>query len=89
MSTIPAAIILGIICGLLGALFVWVNTNLSKKRKVIITKKWQKLLEVALFSLATSSAFYWMPYFFNECKANSDISDANQDLLVRYDCDEG
>ena len=44
MSTIPAAIILGIVCGLLGALFIWVNTNLSKIRKRIITKKWQKLV---------------------------------------------
>ena len=77
MSTIPAAIIIGIVCGVLGALFVWVNTSLSKIRKRVITQKWQKLLEVAFFSLATSSAFYWMPFFYNECKPNSEISDVN------------
>ena len=40
MSTIPAAIILGVICGILGSLFVFVNTRLNKRRKVFITKKW-------------------------------------------------
>ena len=89
MSTIPAACILGVICGLLGALFIWVNTNLNKKRKTIITKNWHKLLEVVLFSLATSSAFYWLPHLYNECKSNSLISEENLDLLVRYDCKEG
>ena len=36
MSSIPAAIILGIVCGLLGALFVFVNSNLFKFRKRFI-----------------------------------------------------
>ena len=40
LSTIPCAIILGIICGLLGAFFIFVNTNLNKKRKTTITKNW-------------------------------------------------
>ena len=86
MSTIPAAVILGVICGLLGALFIYVNTNLNKIRKRKITKNWQKLLEVTLFSLATSSAFYWFPCMYSECKPNSEISEANLDLLVQYDC---
>ena len=33
ISAIPAAIIIGIICGLLGAFFIFVNTNLNKLRK--------------------------------------------------------
>ena len=89
MSTIPAAVILGVICGLLGSFFIWVNTNLNKKRKKIVTQNWQKILEVLLFSLATSSAFYWFPHLYNECKSNELVSEANLDLLVQYDCDKG
>ena len=40
MATIPAAIILGIISGLLGSFFIFVNTRLNKQRKVYITKPW-------------------------------------------------
>lgn len=74
MSTLPAAVILGVVCGLLGAFFIWVNTNLSKKRKMYVTKNWHKILEVLLFSLATSSAFYWFPHLYNECKPNTQVS---------------
>ena len=42
-----------------------------------------------LFSLATSSAFYWVPKMYNECRKDADISEANMDLLVQYDCMEG
>lgn len=89
MSTLPAAVILGVVCGLLGAFFIWVNTNLSKKRKRYVTKNWQKILEVLLFSLATSSAFYWFPHLYNECKPNTQVSEQNLDLLVQYDCQKG
>ena len=40
MATIPAAIIIGIVTGLLGAFFIIVNTYLGKKRKIYITKNW-------------------------------------------------
>ena len=30
-----------------------------------------------------------MPYAYGECKPKTDISNSNQDLLVRYDCGEG
>ena len=77
MSSIPAAIILGIIGGLLGALFVFVNSNLYKFRKKYITKGWLKVLEATLFSFFTSSAFYWAPMFYQTCKDRTAISEAN------------
>ena len=89
-STIPCAFIVGIICGLLGALFVFVNSNLNKRiRKKYITKNWMRVLEAVLFALATSSAFYWSPQFYGTCKSKSEISEKNQELLLRYDCSEG
>lgn len=37
---LPAAVVIGIICGLLGALFIHVNVNLAIIRKRRITKNW-------------------------------------------------
>lgn len=89
LSTIPAAIIIGVVCGLLGAGFIFFNTRINKVRKTIVTKNWQRVVEVALFSLATSSVFYWGPYLFNQCKSNDLVSDDNLDLLSQYNCEDG
>ena len=58
----------------MGALFIYINSNLNLKRKKVVKKSWQKLLEVALFSLVTSSVFYWAPLIVNECTSNQAIS---------------
>lgn len=55
---LPAAIIIGIVCGLLGAFFIYVNVNLAVLRKRYITQNWQKLLEASLFAFATASVFF-------------------------------
>ena len=89
MATIPAAVILGAICGLLGAFFIFVNTNLNKKRKVWINKPWKKIVEVVIFSILTASAFYWTPKLYNVCKPDSEISEENFDLIAQYDCKKG
>jgi chloride channel 7 len=77
MESLVAAVILGVITGLLGSFFIYVNTNLSMKRKQMVTHNWQKLLEVAVFSLATSTAFYWTPALVGTCESNVLISAEN------------
>ena len=89
LNSLYCAVIVGIICGLLGAFFVMVNARLAKLRKKYITKGWQKIVEAALFALATSSAFYWGAAVFNTCEPDTQISDKNQDLLVQYNCKDG
>ena len=89
MSSIPAAIILGIICGLLGALFVIVNSRLYKLRKRFIVKSWQKVLEAITFAFFTSSVFYWAAMIYGTCKDRSMISEKNQELLLQYGCSTG
>ena len=64
VDVLPGAIIVGVICGFLGAAFVAVNSNLSIIRKKKITKPWQKLTEAVLFSFLTTTVFYWFPYIF-------------------------
>lgn len=64
---LPAAIILGVGGGCLGSLFINVNTRMAGVRKVLLTKKWMKPIETFMFCFATASAFYWVPFYFDNC----------------------
>ena len=59
LSDAFVAVLLGIVCGLLGAFFVAVYSNMMVFRKKYVTTNFRKILEVLLLSFATSSAFYW------------------------------
>ncbi len=63
-SVILGAIIIGIISGLLGPLFINVNTRVNALRGKILTKKWHKIIDCFFFTFVTASAFYWFPYIF-------------------------
>jgi H+/Cl- antiporter ClcA len=60
LSDALVAVLLGIICGLLGALFVSVNSHMIILRKKYVNTNLKKVIEVLLFSLATSTAFFWL-----------------------------
>ena len=89
MDSIPAAFIVGIVCGLLGAAFVAVNSRLYYIRKKNITTNCQRVMEGMFFALLTSTCFYWAPQIYGECKDNSLILDKYQELLLQYDCSDG
>ena len=55
---IPAAVIIGGVCGLLGSLFIFVNINLAILRKKYITKNWQKIAEAMFFAFISCSIFF-------------------------------
>lgn len=63
----PGAIILGVLGGMMGALFINVNTRMAYLRKKILVKKWMKPIETFMFCFVTASVFYWVPYFFDRC----------------------
>lgn len=58
MLDLPAAIILGIICGLLGALFIYISVAINIYRKKYITSNFRKIAECVLFGFITASCFY-------------------------------
>ena len=60
LSDALVAVLLGIICGLLGALFVSVNSYMIILRKKYVNTDLKKVIEVLLFSLVTSTTFFWL-----------------------------
>ena len=60
MSDFVAAIGIGIICGLMGAFFIYVYAALGFFRKKYIDTKFKKVIEVVLFSATTASIFFWL-----------------------------
>ena len=64
---LPSVIFVGVICGVLGGVFILVNTQLGLFRKYYITTNVAKICEALFFAFMTSTAFYWAPFYFNEC----------------------
>jgi H+/Cl- antiporter ClcA len=60
------AIVLGAVCGILGALFVTANTYVNMFRKIFLTKSFLKPLECVLIAFFTATFWYWTPYLANE-----------------------
>lgn len=87
---LPGALIVGAICGVLGGLFIIVNSNLGILRKKYITSNTAKLVECVLFSVATTTSFYFFPKLLNDCRdATGVLSSTNHELVVEYDCPPG
>ena len=86
MYTLPGSIILGIIGGATGALFINVNTRMAGIRKIILKKKWMKPIETFMFAFVTASFFFWVPRLFNKCKPMQLKTEDKDDLvsLHRY-----
>lgn len=55
---VPAAIVIGIVCGLLGSFFIFVNINLAILRKRYIVKNWMKIVEAVGFAAFSCSIFF-------------------------------
>ena len=68
------------------------NTYLGLFRKAYIKQPWLKVIESIFFSVATTSVFFWSPWFANDCidmtKPGYEVSKENADLVVNYDCPE-
>ena len=94
-EVLPGSIIVGAICGCLGAGFVIVNSNLGLLRKKYINSNWKKIAEAAFFSFLTTTTFYWMPLSVNSCKSmlkdgtdHARLTEDNIELAVQYDCSD-
>lgn len=90
LSDAGVAVLLGIISGLLGALFVSVYSNLGVLRKKYVNTNFKKVVEVLIFSLATSSAFYWLSALDAANPANCvDLATASLGETYAFTCPAG
>ena len=63
-DVLPGAIILGIVSGLLGSLFININTRVNRLRT---KKRWLKPFDTVALCVVTASCFYWSPYLMQSC----------------------
>jgi len=82
---IHGAIVLGVIGGALGALFVNVNTRMSLFRKKYIDKSWKKIVEACFYGVMTISA---ATFFVNLYKSDC-ISVDDDKSYISWTCPEG
>lgn len=97
---IPAAIVIGIIGGALGALFINVNFRMNALRKSCLKTKWIKPIETALWSFTTGMFFVSVPYLIyianggietgGVCQeASKKILDKDSDIIYKGWCQNG
>lgn len=68
---VPVAIVLGIIGGAAGALFLEVNFKINEIRKSMLTKQWHKPLETAMMVFISASVFFMVPYLMMKANKNN------------------
>jgi len=63
-TLLPAAIVLGLVGGALGAGFICINFRVNGRRKNVCKSKASKVVEAMAFCFVTASVFFWMPALF-------------------------
>lgn len=90
----PAAAVIGIIGGLLGALFIDVNTRMNALRKRLLTTAAIKPIETAMWSFCTGFVFILAPYAIyvsnpDICKESSTLTEESKLITYQGWCAEG
>ena len=62
LEDLSAAVILGIVCGLLGAFYTFISFQLMKCRALKMNKIWKQLVEAFFICLITAIIAYFMAY---------------------------
>ena len=89
-ETILPAIILGVVCGLLGVFFIVVQSYMGMFRKNFVKIRWLKPIETTLICFFTASFFFWAPYLSSEeCLLTSGLTHLAKELATQYNCPEG
>ena len=78
---------IGIMGGLTGGMFNWINTHITLfRKKYCWGKPHIRVLEVVCVTFVSVCLFFVMPLWFTECKSNHG-HDKDKTPLVRWDCD--
>eukprot|EP00048_Salpingoeca_helianthica_P006656 m.101278 g.101278 ORF g.101278 m.101278 type:complete len:794 (-) comp14087_c0_seq2:78-2459(-) len=82
----PFFVLLGVIGGLLGALFIELNKRLTLFRRKFVNTPKIKLIEVAVVTLVTTSIAFLFIIVSSECLSVTNLLDANG---LQLDCPDG
>lgn len=86
---LPAAIVLGILCGLLGAAFINFTLWSGKIRKQYVNTNVKKVLECMFMAFLTATAFYCVVIARkNECKPKTGATEEERAEQLRFVCPE-
>jgi chloride channel 7 len=77
-------VVLGIIGGCAGALFNWLNKNLTVWRRAHITSNPAKGLQVALLTSVMSILQWWLPIVYKQCGKTTDLPEMDKDQAFVY-----
>jgi len=61
---IGGSIWMGVVCGLLGPLFMTINQKCNEYRGRILNTNWKKVLEATFFAFFSASVLFWTPFYF-------------------------
>ncbi|KAH9513089.1 H(+)/Cl(-) exchange transporter 7 [Bulinus truncatus] len=79
-------ILMGVIGGLLGALFNHLNLKLTVFRMKYVQRKWQKVLETMMVAMYTAAFAFILIFNTNDCKP---IENDSESTLVQFFCKDG
>jgi chloride channel 7 len=83
----PAAIVIGVICGLLGAAFIEFTRWSAVKRKMYVNTPWKKVSEAAFMAFLTATAFYLAVIIrANNCKKKTGTVGKELEEEIRFQC---
>uniref|UniRef100_A0A1B6CCK6 Chloride channel protein n=1 Tax=Clastoptera arizonana TaxID=38151 RepID=A0A1B6CCK6_9HEMI len=83
---LPLFVSMGIVGGLFGALFNYMNYKLTVFRIRYVTKKWMKVIEAVLIAAFTATISLFMIYFIDDCKPLGIVS---TNYTIQLFCDDG
>lgn len=85
---LPFFALLGVIGGLLGSFFNFINSNLNMIRRFYLNAKWKKVVETCVLSLVTALLIFYAPLITSsDCTTPSD-KDLRADE-IEYNCERG
>ncbi|RWS03848.1 H(+)/Cl(-) exchange transporter 7-like protein [Dinothrombium tinctorium] len=83
---LPTYIVMGVIGGLLGALYNYINYRITVIRIRYIYKKWAKILEAVVIALISASVGFLLIVTTNDCRR---VDPSQVAFPVQYNCPEG
>ncbi|XP_063859826.1 H(+)/Cl(-) exchange transporter 7-like isoform X3 [Scylla paramamosain] len=82
-------LLMGVMGGLLGALYNFINFKLTQLRMRYITRPWQKVAEAILVASTTASVAFLMIYGLHDCRKIEDEASRSDRYPIQMYCNDG